>query len=81
MKLATALSERADLQNRLSELGGRLNRNAKVQEGEEPSESPDALMEEADRVISRLEELMARINLTNSSTERRLRSFLRTGIA
>ena len=68
MKLATALSERADLQNRLSELGGRLNRNAKVQEGEEPSESPDALMEEADRVISRLEELMARINLTNSST-------------
>lgn len=68
MKLATALSERADLQNRLSELGGRLNRNAKVQEGEEPSESPDALMEEADCVISRLEELMARINLTNSST-------------
>ena len=41
MKLATALAERADLQNRLSELGGRLNRNAKVQEGEEPAESPN----------------------------------------
>lgn len=69
MKLATALAERADLQNRLSELGGRLNRNAKVQEGEEPSESPDLLMEESDRLIRRLEELMIRINLTNSSTE------------
>ncbi len=69
MKLATALSERADLQSRLSEIGMRLNRNAKVQEGEEPSESPDALMEELDRTIIRVEELMTRINLTNSRTE------------
>lgn len=68
MKLATALSERADLQSRLSEISGRLNRNAKVQEGEDPSESPDVLMEELDRIVSRLEELMARINLTNSNT-------------
>lgn len=34
MKLATALSERADLQRRISELSVRLNNNAKVQEGE-----------------------------------------------
>ena len=33
MKLATALSERADLQRRISELSVRLNNNAKVQEG------------------------------------------------
>ena len=56
MKLAAALSERADLQRRLSEIGIRLNNNSKVQEGEEPSESP--------------EELMACINLTNSKTSR-----------
>lgn len=68
MKLATALAERADLQSRLSEISSRLNRNAKVQDGEEPSESPEVLMEELDRISSRLEELMARINLTNSST-------------
>ena len=37
MKLAIALSERADLQRRISEINTRLNRNAKVQEGEVPS--------------------------------------------
>lgn len=70
MKLATALAERADLQSRLSQISVRLNNNAKVQEGEEPSESPLALMEELDRTVCRLEELMARINLTNSLTKR-----------
>lgn len=68
MKLATALSERADLQNKLSELGSRLNQNAKVQEGENPSEAPEELMEELGRVLKRLEELIAKINLTNSRT-------------
>lgn len=68
MKLATALSERADLQRRLSEIGTRLNNNSKVQEGEEPSESPQELMAELDRTVERLEELMACINLTNSKT-------------
>lgn len=68
MKLATALSERADLQNRLSELGNRLNHNAKVQEGEVPAESPEDLMAELDTIIGRLEELISRINLTNSRT-------------
>lgn len=68
MKLAAALSERADLQKKLSELGNRLNQNAKVQEGENPSEVPEALMEELGRVLSRLEELVTKINLTNSRT-------------
>lgn len=68
MKLATALSERADLQERLSELGIRLNNNSKVQEGEKPSEEPEGLLKELDRIIARLEELIARINLTNSRT-------------
>lgn len=69
MKLATALSERADLQRRIAELGTRLNNNAKVQEGEKPSENPKALLEELHRDFVRLEELIARINHTNNVTE------------
>lgn len=68
MRLAAALSERADLQRKLSEIGIRLNNNAKVQEGEMPSESPGELMEELGRMSERLEELILRINLTNSRT-------------
>lgn len=69
MKLATALSERADLQRRIAELGTRLNNNAKVQEGEKPAEDPKALLEELNRDFVRLEELIARINHTNNVTE------------
>ncbi len=69
MKLATALSERADLQRRIAELGIRLNNNAKVQEGEKPAEEPKALLEELNRDFVRLEELIARINHTNNVTE------------
>ncbi len=69
MKLATALSERADLQRRITELGTRLNNNAKVQEGENPAEEPKALLEELNRDFVRLEELIARINHTNNVTE------------
>ncbi len=68
MKLATALSERADLQRRISELGVRLNNNAKVQEGEAPAEQPADLLRELDSCITRLEELIARINRTNNET-------------
>lgn len=68
MKLATALSERADLQRRIAELGTRLNNNAKVQEGEKPAEEPKELLEELNRDFVRLEELIARINHTNNET-------------
>ena len=70
MKLATALSERADLQRRIQELGGRLNRNAKVQEGGKPSEDPNELLEELNKDFARLEELIARINHTNNVTKK-----------
>ena len=66
MKLASALSERSDIQRRLSELSDRLSNNAKVQEGDTPSEDPQALLAEMDSMISRLEELIFRINMTNS---------------
>ena len=69
MKLATALSERADLQRRIAELGGRLNNNAKVQDGEKPSEDPNELLKELNKDFERLEELIARINHTNNETK------------
>ena len=69
MKLATALSDRADLQRRISELGVRLNNNAKVQDGEKPSEEPQELLAELNNDFERLEELIARINHTNNETK------------
>lgn len=69
MKLATALSERADLQKRIADLGNRLKMNAKVQDGEAPSEDPKVLLDELNKDFARLEELMARINHTNNVTK------------
>ena len=70
MKLATALNERSDLQTRLSHLKTRLNDNAKVQEGDTPSEQPEALLKELDDLIARLEVLIAAIDRTNEATVR-----------
>ena len=67
MKLATALSQRADLQKRTAELNTRLRNNAKVQDGEQPAEKPAELLKELDAVLLQLEDLVARINLTNST--------------
>lgn len=69
MKLASALSERSDIQRRLSELSERLANNAKVQEGDTPAEDPQALLAEMDALIDRLETLIYRINMTNSKVE------------
>ena len=69
MKLATALSERASIQKKITELSTRLNNNAKVQEGEKPAEDPQELMTELDNCLVRLEELISRINRTNNATK------------
>ncbi len=66
MKLAEALILRADLKKRTEQLRERLRRNAKVQEGEEPAEHPDALLGEFDRMAADLEALIRRVNWTNS---------------
>ena len=66
MKLAEALLERADVQKRLAQMGGKLNNNARVQEGEKPAEDPKALLKEQEALTARLETLVAQINLTNS---------------
>ena len=68
MRLAEALNLRADINKRISQLGERLKMNAKVQEGDTPAEAPEQLLVELDRLTGELEELMGRINLTNSKT-------------
>ena len=65
MKLAEALQERADLNRRIEQLRYRLSNNVLVQEGEKPLEDPAALLEELESSFTRLEWLIARINLTN----------------
>lgn len=68
MKLAEALQERADLDRRIQQLQQRLANNAIVQEGEQPSEAPTELLTELDGCMANLEQLIARINLTNCHT-------------
>jgi hypothetical protein len=69
MKLAEALILRADYQRRMQELDYRLDRSAKVQEGDKPAEDPKALLAELERVAADLERLIQRINRTNSASE------------
>jgi hypothetical protein len=65
MKLAEALAERAALTSRMSQLAGRAAQSARVQEGEEPVESPAALLAEHAALAERLADLVLRINRTN----------------
>ena len=68
MKLAEALQERADLNRNIEQIRCRLVNNVIVQENEKPAEDPQSLIKELDRAVSRLEELMKRINQTNCNT-------------
>lgn len=68
MKLAEALQERADLNRRIEQIKGRLSNNAIVQEGEHPAENPQELLSELNGCIANLQDLIARINLTNCKT-------------
>ena len=65
MKLAEALSLRADLQKRVAQLKQRLKDNVKVEEGDSTIENPENLFAELDRSLAKLEELIFRINATN----------------
>lgn len=68
MKLAEALQIRADLQNRIAQIGTRLQNNATTQEGSAPAENPAELLKELDALLAQHEELVTRINITNSRT-------------
>jgi hypothetical protein len=69
MKISEALILRADSQKRVEQLKQRLLRSAKVQEGDQSPENPNALLEELERTLGGLRELIQRINKTNSATE------------
>jgi len=66
MKLAEALTARADLQRRIEQLRARITANARYQEGEEPAEDAAALIIEADAALAQLRDLIRRINATNT---------------
>ena len=66
MKIAEALILRADMQKRIAQLRTRLNNNAKVQENEEPAENPELLLTELENLISQLNDLIVKINRTNT---------------
>ncbi|NJI59815.1 DIP1984 family protein [Microbacterium oxydans] len=66
MKLAEALTARADLQRRIEQLRARIVANARYQEGEEPAEDAAALIVEADAALTQLRDLIRRINATNA---------------
>ncbi len=68
MKLAEALLLRANYQKKLSDLKNRLTQNAKVQEGDSPSESPQELIEDLESTSGQLESIIQKINRTNSNT-------------
>lgn len=65
MKLAEALSLRADLQKRNAQLTVRLKNNSKYQEGDSPTEDPGKLYAEFNQNLTQLEDLIFRINKTN----------------
>ena len=66
MKLAEALLIRSDMQKKLAQLKGRIRSKVKVQDGDTPSEDPNALMIEASQIISELSNLIERIHRTNA---------------
>lgn len=65
MKLAEALSERAELQKSVENLKHRLLRNAAVLADDAPAEAPDLLLDELESLLNRLAVLIQRINRTN----------------
>lgn len=69
MKLAEALIFRADYQKRIEQIKQRLTRNAKIQEGDEPAETPANLIKELERITKELLMLIQRINATNSAVK------------
>ena len=68
MKLAEALSIRADLQKRIAQLKERLKNSSKIQEGDKPAEEPAELFRELDSNLVELEDMIYRINVTNMHT-------------
>ncbi|MCI0435524.1 MAG: DIP1984 family protein [Gemmatimonadetes bacterium] len=72
MKLGEALALRADLQKRMHQVQTRLFENASVQEGDAPTIDPRALLDEHRAIAAEHEQLVRRINRTNSAVRIRV---------
>jgi uncharacterized protein DUF6847 len=68
VKLAEALSLRADTQAKLKQIEYRATSVARYQEGEEPPESAVDLLDQGRALADQLEHLIQAINLTNAAT-------------
>jgi hypothetical protein len=68
MKLAEALALRSDAMRRVEQLRQRIIDNARFQEGEEPAEDAEELLEEAGQALDELEGLIRRVNRTNAAS-------------
>ena len=66
--LAEALIERADLQRLIQRVKYRMEENAKVQEGDEPTEKVEKLFSVYESLMTKLESLIIKINKTNNQT-------------
>lgn len=68
MKLANALSERATLQEKITDLRNRIELNSVAQDGETAAEDPWELLQALDDTLAQYEKILTAINLTNSRT-------------
>jgi hypothetical protein len=68
MKLAEALVLRADVQRRVEQLRDRLRQSVLIQEGDLPSEDPQALLTALGDILKELGDLITQINVTNLQT-------------
>jgi hypothetical protein len=68
MKLAEALLERKSIKEQIQSLKEWALKDARVQEGDDPSELPEKIIADLELHVSRLEELVIAINKTNNIT-------------
>jgi hypothetical protein len=69
MLLGEALADRASKKKQLEQIGARAASVARYQEGEQPAENAEELLDKGRRLIGELRDLARRINRTNSVTE------------
>jgi hypothetical protein len=69
MLLGEALAHRASKKKQLDQVQARAASVARYQEGEQPAENADELLDQGRRLIGELQELARMINRTNSATE------------
>lgn len=68
MKLAEALSLRASLIQKSNQLRNQLCSCVKVQEGDEPEDSPEETVSQLNSILGQVRDIIYRINMTNSAT-------------